>query len=806
MKKLIILSVFGFSQTPERTRSTGTHIEKENKLKITNILLIPRFASAPSLGSDTQPGQLYFNTTDNMLYVYNGTVWSAAGSDADLSEYYTKTQVDSIKTTISVDTTNIVRRTQNQSISGVKTFTDTLKFGNNIRMWGKTSNVFIGLAAGRGATTGNNNSAFGDKVLTNNTTGNNNSAFGYQSLVSNTTGNNNSAFGYLSLNVNTTGINNSAFGITTLINNTTGSNNSAFGYQALNDNTTGTNSAFGYQALFNGASTDNSAFGYQTLLQTTGVSNSAFGHAALSYTTGNNNSVFGANSAASLSTGSYNSVFGSKSNLISSSSRNVILGFGYIPTASFNNKLIIASNSAVTPTSSTNRVIIDGDFTTGRLRAASSTLANIKAGDAKTIITKEFLTDTLSSLPSGGGITNISTGTGLIGGPITSTGTISADTAVLRTVANSFTKAQVNTSLAGKANTNGSNATGVWNIGISGNAATATSTSFWGSYNNQLTQTTNMEFVMATRTGTTTLAPVTSTTLGTWLGLGPAAYTVGGSAAQYIRGDGALATFPAISSGTVTNVTSANSNITVATGTTTPTLTLASSITSNAASATVLQTARTINGVPFNGSANITVADVNKLPLTGGTVSGQLVLEKPSGASQLKLTHSFFGDYTLENSNGAFSISQSGTNILGYDGVKLYTDQPMTVYGNNISNNVSPTDPEHLVNKAYVDSKVSAPDSVANYISTSINNYIYFSGFYAYEGTSSGFYYLPHVASATKKREFVFINNSNHTVLLMAQTGDVIEVWGSTPEESLEVPSGVTTRIINLGTKWRVTN
>ena len=48
------------------------------------------------------------------------------------------------------------------------------------------------------------------------------------------------------------------------------------------------------------------------------------------------------------------------------------------------------------------------------------------------------------------------------------------------------------------------------------------------------------------------------------------------------------------------------------------------STTGNAATATTLQTARTINGVSFNGSANITVADSTKLPLAGGTMSGAI--------------------------------------------------------------------------------------------------------------------------------------------------------------------------------------
>ena len=43
-------------------------------------------------------------------------------------------------------------------------------------------------------------------------------------------------------------------------------------------------------------------------------------------------------------------------------------------------------------------------------------------------------------------------------------------------------------------------------------------------------------------------------------------------------------------------------------------------------SATQLQTARTINGVSFNGTANITIADATKLPLSGGTMTGAITL------------------------------------------------------------------------------------------------------------------------------------------------------------------------------------
>ena len=51
----------------------------------------------------------------------------------------------------------------------------------------------------------------------------------------------------------------------------------------------------------------------------------------------------------------------------------------------------------------------------------------------------------------------------------------------------------------------------------------------------------------------------------------------------------------------------------------------ATSITGNAATATKLQTARTINGVSFDGTKDITVTDDSKLPLSGGTMTGSIV-------------------------------------------------------------------------------------------------------------------------------------------------------------------------------------
>ena len=58
-------------------------------------------------------------------------------------------------------------------------------------------------------------------------------------------------------------------------------------------------------------------------------------------------------------------------------------------------------------------------------------------------------------------------------------------------------------------------------------------------------------------------------------------------------------------------------------GTKTFSSTISGSIDGNAGSASKLQTARTINGVSFDGTGNITVADSTKVPLSGGNLTGR---------------------------------------------------------------------------------------------------------------------------------------------------------------------------------------
>ena len=79
--------------------------------------------------------------------------------------------------------------------------------------------------------------------------------------------------------------------------------------------------------------------------------------------------------------------------------------------------------------------------------------------------------------------------------------------------------------------------------------------------------------------------------------------------------------------------------------------------------ATILANTRNINGVAFNGSTNITIADATKLPLAGGTLTGALVGTSASftrldiNSTSVKLKGDLLG-----NADAAYDIGASGAN------------------------------------------------------------------------------------------------------------------------------------------------
>ena len=87
----------------------------------------------------------------------------------------------------------------------------------------------------------------------------------------------------------------------------------------------------------------------------------------------------------------------------------------------------------------------------------------------------------------------------------------------------------------------------------------------------------------------------------------------------------------------------------------------------SANSAVKLQTARTINGVSFDGTKNITVADNTKLPLTGGTLTGDLKIAKSN--AQLTLNGKDANYYQIAHS------SANNTLVFSYNTTGLFTVQ-----------------------------------------------------------------------------------------------------------------------------------
>jgi hypothetical protein len=140
--------------------------------------------------------------------------------------------------------------TGSQTFAGAKTFSATTTFNDDI----KVNDITIGV--GRRDNSSITSTALGKLALGLNTTGSGNTALGQLSMSFNTTGGFNSASGSLSLGANTTGSFNTAFGSEALKSNTTGTYNTAIGFRADVSSGNLTNStAIGNNALVTASNT-----------------------------------------------------------------------------------------------------------------------------------------------------------------------------------------------------------------------------------------------------------------------------------------------------------------------------------------------------------------------------------------------------------------------------------------------------------------------------------------------------------------------------------------------------------------------
>ena len=111
----------------------------------------------------------------------------------------------------------------------------------------------------------------------------------------------------------------------------------------------------------------------------------------------------------------------------------------------------------------------------------------------------------------------------------------------------------------------------------------------------------------------------------------------------------------------------------------------------NAKTATKLETARKINGVSFDGTANITIADSTKLPIAGGTMTGDLTLKGNPTADLMAATKKYVDDSVasagggdvLAAGNNSFTGANTFQNLVTMVGGVVFTSGTTTLAWKN---------------------------------------------------------------------------------------------------------------------------
>lgn len=257
-------------------------------------LLIPRMDSA-TIHSILSPakGLLAYDTTNNYMWLYSGSVWKVVNSFWDLSDtnlYTTKKVGIGVSTPI-----NTLECSGNINIP-----TDSSYMISRIKVLHEkgTGNISVGKLAGRSLTSGAYNTFIGESAGAKDTSGLRNTFVGFGADSLSVSGNDNVAVGYLALTKQV------------------GNCNTGIGSFAGRYSTAGGNVFIGYEATLGNATTCSATYNVSIGMRanraiTTGSYNASLGYAAgYATTSGAGNVLMGTAAGYSNTTGAYNIYIG----------------------------------------------------------------------------------------------------------------------------------------------------------------------------------------------------------------------------------------------------------------------------------------------------------------------------------------------------------------------------------------------------------------------------------------------------------------------------------------------------------------